>query len=281
MANEDFTTWTENDPQSRLTVTSSSITINDLERDDLTTWVYYDFGADYWNGDISVRFKYTTPVTEDSTASSWIYPLAFTNTVDEQNDIESGGGDSQGVLFLNSAGTPRFPIYHVEAGSRTTSYPTDLSWGTAYYITIERDDDGGVNSTGQLTLRVYTTNFYGESGAVEHSTVTLDCSAGEQNDFRYIMLASPRGTGTEATDGLIENLELTSSINYVDMSGTVTGAGYLTGSLDTGAGLSGTITAISTVTGFVSSGPLSGAKVENYTRYLVAFGNDTCSYQSG
>jgi hypothetical protein len=282
MAISDLTTWTESDPQNRLTVTATSVTINDLERDDDGTYVYYDFGAGYWSGDWEIRFKYTTPASGESDASSWIYPVAFTNDLNEQDGIEALSHNSQGVLFLNSAGTPRFPVYRVETGARTTEYPTDLAWETTYYITLARDDDGGGSGKGQLTLRIYTVNYYGEDGAVEHDTVTLDLTA--QVDFQYILLASPRGNDTQATDGLIEDLDLDlGAANYVDIAGTISASTAVSGSLDvaTAASIAGTISGVSSVSGVltVSNFPSGSTTATNSKLSVMAFGNNRLYYE--
>ena len=50
MALEDFTTYTEVDTAGRLTVTSDTITIENLDRDE-DSYIYADKGADFFDGD--------------------------------------------------------------------------------------------------------------------------------------------------------------------------------------------------------------------------------------
>lgn len=285
MAIQDFTTWTEIDPPEVITVTESSITVDDMERRD-DSCVYKDYGANYFSGDVTFRFKFTTPASDDSTPAAWIYPMAMVNAANEMGDeMESNSHPGQGIIFLNSAGTPKLPLFKVEGGSRTTSYPDDLSWETTYYITFERDDDGGANSTGQLTIRVYTTNYYGEAGAVEHDTATLDCGAGQQVDFRYLQLMFPRGSiALYPTDAVLEDFDDDpGEPTYRDVAFTIaaTSGFSITANQFSYKDVAFTI-ASTTTTSFAAE--TIGGDVENYetnqTRRLVVAGNDCIYYES-
>jgi len=280
LAIEDLTTWTEADPQAKLTVDATSVTINNLERNDNDTWVDYDFGSGYFSGDFTFRFEYTTPASGDSSVSCWIYPFVLSNALDDPSHIESASGDFQSIIFSVGAGPVAYLYLDVvENGTRHTAVPDPISFSTKYYVTLERADSAGVNGTGQLTLRLYTGNYYGESGAVEHDTVTQDCGVGEQNDFQYVMLAAVRGDASAyPTDGVIENVDL--SPTTIEIVGTISGSSSLTGTLSLTKEIAGTISGTATLTGFLTYGPLTGAKSEHYQQYLVAFGNDTCSFES-
>jgi hypothetical protein len=97
-----------------------------------------------------------------------------------------------------------------ENGGLISDVSVPFALSTTYYLTIERDDDGGANNTGQYTLRVYTTNYYGEGGAVHVGTVTSDCSVGEQNDFRYIYATCSRNSAfaNKLVSGTVQDLDL-------------------------------------------------------------------------
>lgn len=211
MAIEDFTTWTEGDPESRLTVTADTITIDSLYRDEDGTWVYKDFGAGYFSGDFTFRMKFTTPVDDTQiNSSAIIYPLMLANTVDEPDAIDGASGDYQGFTFQRVVNSLQFILTLCENGSLTQSTISPLDYNTTYYLTLTRDDDGGANSAGQLQLEAYKTNYSGEAGAVEEDTVTADCGAGEQNDFRYAVLAVPEGWSggfNYYADGIIEDFD--------------------------------------------------------------------------
>jgi hypothetical protein len=284
MAIQNFTTWTEIDPSSVITVTPTSITVDDMERRDDGS-VYKDYGVNHFDGDVSFKFKFTTPASEDSTDSAWIYPLAMVNEANEMGDeMELNSHPGQGIIFLNISGTPKMPLFKVEGGSRTTSYPDDLAWETTYYITFERDDDGGANSTGQLTIRVYTTNYYGEDGAVEHDTATLDCGAGQQVDFQYLQLMFPRGSiGLYPTDALLEDFnDDVEDPTYRDVAFTIAGTSGFSIAADSVVYKDAAFT-IAGTSGFSCAAEMIGGTVENYetnqTCRLVVAGNDSIYYE--
>lgn len=216
MAVEDLTTWTETDPSGRLTVASSSITVTDLYRGDTGTWVRKDFGSGYWSGDFEFRFEVTTPDSSDHDNQAWATPIMLANSLETLYEIEQGGteaDDAIGVGFYYAGGSSvRMFLFYVADGSRTTNHNTDLSWNTKYYLTLIRDDDGGANSTGKLTLYTCTGNYYGESGASLVCTYTLDLPSGEQNDYQYVILCSAYGYAgsypSDNTSFLFENLDL-------------------------------------------------------------------------
>jgi hypothetical protein len=92
----------------------------------------------------------------------------------------------------------------MENGSATQD-PYSASSGTTYYITLSRDDDGGENSTGQVTAEIRT----GSHTGTLQETLTVDCAAGEQNDFQYLYVPSCYDDGaSQSSDGFIRNLDV-------------------------------------------------------------------------
>ena len=209
MALEDFTTWVVGeeigDP---LTVTANSITWNDINRNQDDTFVYKDKGAGYFSGDFTHSFKFTTPAAVDAQDGAWVYAWVLTNSVNSPTEIDAANGDLQGFFFVNAAvDTPRFALDITEDGAQYLDNSSTINFSTTYYIVIDRDDDGGVNNTGRLTAYITTGDYY--PGGTPFDTLTLDCDAGEQNDFRYIFATVPRGGTTSATtDGIVQDFNL-------------------------------------------------------------------------
>jgi hypothetical protein len=207
MAIQNLTTWDLEDPNNVRTVSYSSIIGDDISRLD-GGYLSRDYGADYWQQDFTFKLEIVTPAAIDSAVGAWLYPLIVCNTLGDGEHIELDSSSSIGLMAINSAGLMRMPLYKDESTTRTTEYVPDLAWETRYYVTMELDYDGGVNSTGRITLRVYTGNYYGGSGAVEHGTVTLDMSVGFQVQYRYIELMAARGGGgNQTTDYTLENFD--------------------------------------------------------------------------
>ncbi len=211
MALEDFTTYTESDPGSDITVDTNIITWNDLNRTTAAGGlVYKDKGVDYFDGNFTHRIKFTTPSADQAADGAWVYFWVLTNAIDYPGNIDTANGDFQGLYWLNTTGDiPRFDLNICENGTASTDSSVTCSYSTTYYFQIERVDNGGANSTGQLTVRITTVNYYDETGAVAFDTLTLDCGVGEQNNFQYVYATASRGGVTNAiTDGVVEDLNL-------------------------------------------------------------------------
>jgi len=278
MSIEDFTTWTETDTNNRLVVDATSVTIDDLNRSENSGWVSKDYGSGYWSEDYTYKFEWTTPASGDSTTGVWIYPLALTNSLQTQNAIETLSEDSQGILFINSSGNPQFGLFVVEGGNRTSASRANLNWSTKYYFTFARDDDGGANNTGQLTLDISTGDYVGGGSWIATvDSQSLDCAVGEQNDFQYIMCCSPRGSGDAATDGLLENFD--SGISSDNLAGTATMSFTATGTLQDTVNIAGTASMTFSGSAFLTTGMLSAARAELSIRRVVAIGNDQFWYE--
>lgn len=192
MAYEDWTIFTEQDPGSTITIASGTqINCNSIDTRNTDSLVYYDYGASFFNGDFIHKFRVYATSSSGSTPYFAVWGLA--NTVDDFQGIDDASGDYQSVVLV---GTSYLQLRICENGS-VSLQNVGIGASTMYYVTVERDDDGGVNSTGQLTLRVCTGNYYGESGYSElaGSPVTVDCAAGEQNDFQYLHSVATFNTG--------------------------------------------------------------------------------------
>jgi hypothetical protein len=190
-----YTTATEVDPDSVISPSDYHLDFNILDTRFTDSYLYWDFGAGYFDGDFVHRFRMTPVATGGTTPYCALWGLA--NTVDDFEGIDIAGGDYLAALLVYSGGY-LLQLRICENGNVTLSPGgnVSISFGTEYYVTMERDDDAGANGTGQITMRVYTGNYYGESGASEVATRTVDCSAGEQNDFQFLYPLSTFNTGT-------------------------------------------------------------------------------------
>ncbi len=192
MAFENFTTYAETDPGADIAVAANTITWTALDVRNTDSWVVRDFGAGHFSSDFTHTFK--VRVTAFAGTSPFAAVWALANSVNDLWAIDDAGGDYQSILLVNSGGTYGLQLRVCENG--TVGLATvNIAAATTYFVTIERDDDGEANGTGQLTLRVYTGNYYGQAGAVEVGTVTRDCAADEQNDFQYLYATCTLRTG--------------------------------------------------------------------------------------
>lgn len=281
MAVEDLTTWTEeNDTGSWLTVTATSVVWDDLPRDRDAQLVK----AHNETGDFTHKFEFTTAATGETSVDSWVYPYVIRDT-NIGPDIATG--DALALYYVKNA-TGIFLVLRLrEAGADADfEVSTGLSYSTKYFITITRDDDAGANSTGQSVCYICTGDYNGEVGATLIDTLTVDSAAGEQNDYAYVQLARPRGSGgTAAQDGTVENVDFGEAApSYQDAEGTFAIALSFSGTAEAYTGYQdaeGTFAIALTFsgTGTVVSGTISGGPGTQTKRRLVAIGNNVLYYE--
>ncbi len=183
----DFITsdWTEVDPGADITLTRYTATWSGLVTRNTDSYVYRDYGAGYFAGD----FMHKCVMQFASSSLGNIYFWFLANGVDDAQGIDDAGGDYQGVQLYSGA----LYLTICENGTLRTDNTAALSTATDYYVTVTRDDDAGANSTGQITVEVHTGDYHPDGTHVD--TLTLDCSAGEQNDFRYFYVTESINTG--------------------------------------------------------------------------------------
>ena len=205
MAYEDFDTYTEVDEGNNITVATNKVSWVDLDTDE-TSYVYFDKGVNYFNGDFTHQFE--CQVSGRDAGNPFFAYWVLANAI---GDIFALGIAAEDFLFFyyyyDDVLGNTFQLGVTEGGVPITDVydgPTD---GVTYYITITRDDDGGVNNTGQIKAYIRT----GSHTGVLVDTLSIDCSAGEQNDFRYIyaLCSVDVAVANEDASGYTEKLDLT------------------------------------------------------------------------
>lgn len=188
--------WNETDPGGDIVVDSAiQVTVTTIDKD-VSSFLDKDKTADHFAGDFTVRFTLNVSLL-DNFSLSYAWGLAneekdFKTIKDEALEaddyvafqINGGNGDDRFVLIVEEDGSVL---------SDPSSFNPTLS--TDYYITITRDDDAGANNTGQLKAYLCTT-AYCTSGGNLQDTLSVDSSAGEQNNFRYLFQVSSHDAST-------------------------------------------------------------------------------------
>lgn len=193
-AYENFDDYTEVDPNSHITKTSTRITVAGLLRSE-HAYVYKDKGENFFSGDfvhwIDVYF-------DDSSASGAQWAIwVLGNGIGSRVNI----GDCLNIFFVNSVGVPKLTLEAREAG-----YPQDtyiVSYDTLYYLIIERID---VN----VTCKIYSDS--GRTDLLDTLAVTQAVS----DAYRYVYGCSSTGVaGSQVVSGYCENLDLNIPLRYV------------------------------------------------------------------
>lgn len=207
MSLQNYTTYTETDPNSRYTVTSTKIDVAGLDRSE-DAHVYKDFGAGAFSGDF--EHKVTVYVNSSSQTSSVARAWMLTNAVDDVNGLR-GAAENYIEAYISKASGAIATVTIAEYYS-TNAIDTsiNLSLDTPYYLTIVRDE--AVGTYGTLYCYIYSDS--GRTTLVDTLTLTLRAAI----DFRYVYGANSFNNSTTgfAFTGYVENLD----INRTDVFAT-------------------------------------------------------------
>lgn len=205
MAYEDFTTYTEVDEGGNVTVTTNKVSWVDLDTDE-TSFLYKDMTVDFFDGDFTHKFECQVS-GRDAGNPLFAYWMVANDIGDIFFLINNSNDFIFFTYFYSSVTGNNFELTLWENGAPGEADvfdgPTD---GVTYYVTISRDDDGGANNTGQIKAYIRTGSH---SGSLV-DTLSVDCAAGEQNDYRYIyaLCSYDESAADEDASGHTERLDL-------------------------------------------------------------------------
>ena len=204
MASEDFTTYTEIDPNSKITKTSSKVLWDDLSRNE-EAYVYKEMGYRFFNKDFTHKLKiqfsdcgngYTIRVTH------W----ALSENVDDEKAWMDYFYNAVILFVYDYTWNIYLRIY--DEGSPTSDIWSGAQESTTYYITITRDRDGGISNSGRYTAYICTNGYYGEGGNLE-DTLQVDSQAAVPVDWHFIFACNTYNDGElPSCDGFTEDLDL-------------------------------------------------------------------------
>ncbi|MHA1305558.1 MAG: hypothetical protein ACTSPI_17800 [Candidatus Heimdallarchaeaceae archaeon] len=189
---ENFTSYTESDPNDRLTVSASTITITDLTRNDNNTYIYDDKGTGYFSGDLEHLLEWTPGATSlYGQFAIW----AIANDVEDYMQIS--GHENMVRLQVDADNNKNLQIQTVDNGTMgdyDRSVP--LTKDTKYYLKILRSGSIGI---------CYIYSDESRTTLVDTISVTF-----YTDSFRYIYgcQASYRGGQDRPCDGIVSNLDL-------------------------------------------------------------------------
>jgi len=185
---EDFTTYTEVDPNSHLSQTTSRSTFSTLQREE-TAYLYDDKGSGHFDGDFEHLFDFYVSVAESNFAGIvWAVAQDLGNYGAQSNEL---------LLILRGYGTyATVWIREVVGGSAYSSTTYTIALSTYYYGTVSRSGD-------QFQLKLYSdadrTDLLATLNLTLHSVLS----------YQYIYAPQSYGSGgTYEASGYVENLDL-------------------------------------------------------------------------
>lgn len=201
MATQDFTLWTEVDPNGRIAKTADRITFTALTNSE-DAHVYDDKGADFFDGNFVHDF--TIFISAITVNQPIISPWALANSVDDMSGIQAANGDFLGPYILYATGNIlRIVLRECDGGTAYDTGVLGLSLSTLYYCRVSRDESAG--TYGKLSLALYTD----AARTVQHGgTLTLTLHSSKK-DFQYIYGLNTWNSGSGDTiTGYVEDLDI-------------------------------------------------------------------------
>lgn len=189
MAYEDFTTYTEVDTESKVTVNQNSIlSIATLSSND--SYVYKDFGAGHFTQNLHHRFK-TKAFNQSIQGYRDVWIIS--------NEIGNENGLSNFLIITWQYPPITLVVAEVVSDSTQDSDSTTLvSINTYYYIDVLREDSS-------LTIKVYSDSDF--SVLVDTLTITIANTA-----YRYLYPSNnwyyAEGYDSYYLQGYTDNLEI-------------------------------------------------------------------------
>lgn len=201
MAVEDFTTYTEVDPNSKVAPLSTEIQVRALQKNQIA-YVYDDKGVDHFDGDFEHLIT-IVPISGD-TGNALSLTWVLSNYVGTQQDHAD---TSQSYLYVqhnnnHSTNERRIVLGEVDSGSATAESYVFVPLDTKY-LKIVRDEAVGTYGT----LYCYIYSDAERTTLITTLSVTLNSS---KKDFRYLygVMSREHATETFDIDFDVENLDI-------------------------------------------------------------------------
>lgn len=212
MSVEDLTTYTEVDPGTYLSVTSSRSTFTNMTQA-IDAYVYKDKGVDHFDG----NFEHLITVYQGQTENigdPYVTHWCLANMVNDYYYIFLNA-DSLAIDVRSLHGSPPYitiQLRETVAGTRYSFTAHDESINTPYYLKIKRNEAVGTYGT----IYCY---IYSDSGRT-NLLATLSGALHEKEDFRYIYTTQSWNSGSSNSicDGYSENLDLQEAIGWTNIA---------------------------------------------------------------
>ena len=190
---EDFTTYTEQDPNDRLSITANTITVTGLTRNE-DAYVYDDKGADHFGATFEHLLDTQCSSSTEPYAASVCW--AVSNLVDDAQYWWANQSQAADVYWYNNP----LEMIIVETEAQVSDTSVGLSADTRYYLAVER--------TGETALEC---RIYSDSARTTLvDTITVSLPSGRR--YRYVFAVNSYNTGggfgDRAASGDVRNLDL-------------------------------------------------------------------------
>jgi len=193
-ATEDFTTYEELDPETKITLETTIITAVGLEKEDSDTWVYYDKGSGYFD-DFTHTFDGVGDTMQSGAPDVAIWGLS--NVVDSWNDWDSNTNEAVAITVQRGTDYDNFKYYLEEFENSDNDVSITFPRQVWTYLKAIRE---GTN----LQIEIYSD--------VERTSLedTLSITLTADRTYQHIFICSKSNSGSAGTDNSyrMANLDL-------------------------------------------------------------------------
>lgn len=210
------TDFIEVDEETNFSASGTQLTITDIHPEHCTSYVYKDFGVDYFRKNVEIWFELTIVSIAQEHALQGI--LYLTNGLGIRNDLTGDVRGGPGCrINYDSGDNTRFLLQvggldHI-AHSHVANGPVV---GTKYYVKWERVYNGGV-SDNESRVTLYTDPDFtvlakkkDESDLLMYGEIDIDLALADKT-FQYLILAMSDRASYDASaidSFVIENVEI-------------------------------------------------------------------------
>jgi len=178
MALENFTTYTEVDPNNRYTVTATKVDVVGLERNE-DAYVYADKGVNHFDGNFEILLE----TFANSGVGAFMAHSMMSNLVD---DYEGHRAANSSFLAVDRDGVEDIILVERDGAGQYTD--TSSRTGGPWYCIFERDE--AVGTYGTMYCYIYSDS--GRTTLVDTLSIALHTS---KKDFRYYYAANSVNDG--------------------------------------------------------------------------------------
>lgn len=203
IANEDFITYVEDDVGNHITVASDYIYWTGEVNKESVTYLYKDFGVDYFSGDIDLtaQLSMESGSEVDTKFGMFVFSSKLSNYYDLYNTLPN---DYVIGLYAEKTDATHWELSIKEhiTGSSETSAAVEIVEGDDYYVRLFRDDSAGDYGT------VYFYLYSDYLRTVLYDSISLALRNKADADYRYFYPFNSWGKGlTPEAWGGISSIE--------------------------------------------------------------------------
>lgn len=195
---ENFTTWTEVDPDNKLSQTARRATWTNM----LSAYEGYLYKARTLDSDFTLKLDFRLTSIDVNTDGQSPLIVGIWQITENSGRMGHGETGSYVILWIQERGTSttKFRLYLSHADDVVIDTSVDLDVGATYYLTITKVGD------------VYTCKIYSDSSRTTLvDTISIDLSGEAEAGVTFNFIQTTGGLfgnfrPNEQTDGYIENL---------------------------------------------------------------------------